>query len=176
MAIELVRITDLLRRANKNSQSNAVDLKKLRGELAEKEKAAEAALEEADKAVSAAEEVRLKLAAEVAKEDEANSEVETLTEETTEQKIARLEKELADIKRIQDLEEKLAAEKAEAKVEVVETTTTTTTTKAITPKPTAKVEAEKLNVTTAPKVEVTTEVYEPEAPKSGAKGAATRRK
>ena len=69
----------------------------------------------------------------------------------------------------------MAAEKAEAKVEVVETTTTTTT-KETTPKPTAKVDAEKLNVTSAPKAEVAVEVYEPESPKAGAKGAAVRRK
>lgn len=174
MAIELVRITDLLRRANK-TRSNALDLKKLRDNLVEKQKAAEAALEAAEKATFEADEVRIKLAEAVAKDEEC-SEAEILADETSEQKIARLEKELADVIIIRELEEKLAAEKAAAnntKAVVIETTTTA---KEQTPVATAKVEAEKLNVTKAPKVEVTTEVYEPEAPKSGAKGSAARRK
>ena len=165
MAIELTRITDLLRRANKN-RSNALDLKKLRDDLAEKEKAAEAALEAADKAVTAAEEMRLKLAEEVAKDED--SEAETLTEETNEQKIARLEKEIEDVKRIQDLEKQLAgAKSAKTSAEVTQKETKVTTT---------KVDAEKLNISSPPKAEVTTEVYEPEAPNSGAKGSAARRK
>lgn len=174
MVIEPIGLGEVMKKVNQKVATD-VDLNDLQAQFLAKEKAAEDALKAAEKATAEAEEIRIKLAEAVAK-DEASVEAETLTEETTEQKIARLEKELADIKRIQDLEEKLAAEKAEAKVEVVETTTTTTTTKAITPKPTAKVEAEKLNVTTAPKVEVTTEVYEPEAPDLGAKGSAARRK
>lgn len=168
MTIELVGLGEVMKQANKN-----VDLKDLRAKFLAKEKAAEAALEAAEKATLEAEELRIKLAEAVAKDEEC-LEAEILADETIEQKLARLEKELADIKRIQDLEEKLAAEKAEAKVEVVETTTTTT--KAITPKPTAKVDAEKLNVTSAPKAEVAVEVYEPESPKAGAKGETTRRK
>lgn len=163
MAIELTRITDLLRRANKN-RSNALDLKKLRDDLVEKEKAAEAALEAADKAVSAAEVIRLKLAEEVAKDED--SEAETLTEETNEQKIARLEKEIEDVKRIQVLEKQLAdAKSAKSSTEVIQKEIKVTTT---------KVDAEKLNISSPPKA--TTEVYEPEAPASGAKGAAARRK
>ena len=175
MTIELVGLGEVLANANKKA-TTAVDLKDLQEELLAKEKAAEAALKAAEKATAEAEEIRIKLAEAVAK-DEASVEAETLAEETSEQKIARLEKELANAIIIRELEEKLAAEKAAvnvSKVEVVETITTTT--KETTPKPTAKVDAEKLNVTTAPKVEVTTEVYEPEAPKSGVKGAATRRK
>lgn len=174
MAIELVRITDLLRRANK-TRSNALDLKKLRDNLVEKEKAAEAALEAAEKATLDADEVRIKLAEAVAKDEEC-SEAGISADETSEQKIARLEKELADVIIIRELEEKLAAEKAAAnntKAVVIETITTA---KEQTPVATAKVEAEKLNVTKVPKAEVAVEVYEPEAPKSGAKGSAARRK
>lgn len=174
MAIELVRITDLLRRANK-ARANSLDLKKLRDNLVEKEKAAEAALEAADKAVSAADEIRIKLAEAVAKDEEC-SEAGISADETSEQKIARLEKELADVIIIRELEEKLAAEKAAANNTKAVVVVSTTTAKEQTPAPTAKVEAEKLNVTSAPKAEVTTEVYEPEAPKSGAKGSAARRK
>ena len=165
MALELIRIGDVFRRANKK-RVNDSELKSLKEELVEKEKAAEAALEEADKATTAAEEARLKLA-EVVAADEENSETENLADETSAQKIARLEKELADAIIIRELEEKLAAEKA---------ATNTTTTKETTPAAAAQVKAEKLNVTSAPKVEATTEVYEPETPKAGVKGAAARRK
>lgn len=172
MAIEPIGLGEVMKKVNQKVATD-VDLNDLQAQFLAKEKAAEDALKAAEKATAEAEEIRIKLAEAVAK-DEASVEAETLAEETTEQKIARLEKELADIKRIQDLEEKLAAEKAEAKVEVVETITTTT--KETTPKPTAKVDAEKLNVTSAPKAEVAVEVYEPESPKAGAKGAAVRRK
>lgn len=167
MTIELVGLGEVMKQANKN-----VDLEDLRAKFLAKEKAAEAALEAAEKATLEAEELRIKLAEAVAKDVEC-SEAEILADETSEQKIARLEKELADTIIIRELENKLAAEKAAAKVEVVESTTTA---KATPPKLTTKVDAAKLNVTTAPKVEVTTEVYEPEAPKSGVKGAAARRK
>lgn len=170
MTIELVGLGEVMKKANKN-----VDLKDLREEFLAKEKAAEAALEAAKKATLEAEEVRIKLAEAVAK-DEASSEAEILAEETSEQKIARLEKELADAIIIRELEGKLAAEKAAANTTKAAEVETTTTAKETTSKPTAKVEAEKLNVTSAPKAEVAVEVYEPESPKAGAKGAAARRK
>lgn len=134
---------------------------------------AERANEEAEKAIQLLTEAEAKVKAKTEKEA---SEVEILPDETSEQKIARLEKELADAIIIRELEEKFTAEKAAAnntKAVVVETNTTA---KTQTPAPTAKVEAEKLNVTSAPKAEVAVEVYEPESPKTGAKGAATRRK
>ena len=175
MTIEPIGLGEVMKKVNQKVATD-VDLNDLQAQFLAKEKAAEDALKAAEKATTEAEEIRIKLAEAVAK-DEASVEAETLAEETSEQKIARLEKELANAIIIRELEEKLAAEKAAAnvsKVEVVETITTNT--KETTPKPTAKVDAEKLNVTTAPKVEVTTEVYEPEAPKSGVKGAAARRK
>ena len=174
MAIELVGLGEVMKKATKNSNA-VVDLNDLRVQFLAKEKAAEAALEEAEKATLEAEELRIKLAEAVAKDEEC-SEAEVLADETSQQKIARLEKELADAIIIRELEDKLTAEKAAVNVSKVEVVETTTTAKTTPPKPTAKVDAEKLNVTTAPKVEVTTEVYEPEAPKSGAKGAAARRK
>lgn len=175
MAIELVRITDLLRRANK-ARANSLDLKKLRDNLVEKEKAAEAALEAAEKATLDADEIRIKLAEAVAKDEEC-SEAGISADETSEQKIARLEKELANAIIIRELEEKLAAEKAAANnTKAVVVVSTTTAKETMPPKPTAKVEAEKLNVTSAPKAEVAVEVYEPESPKAGAKGSAARRK
>lgn len=166
MTIELVGLGEVMNHTNKN-----VDLKDLRAKFLAKEKAAEAALEAAEKATLEAEELRIKLAEAVAKD-----EAETLAEETSEQKIARLEKELANVIIIRELEEKLAAEKAAANNTKAVVLVSNTTAKKQTPAPTAKVEADKLNVTSAPKAEVAVEVYEPEAPTSGVKGSAVRRK
>ena len=166
MALQLMNFADSIVSENK-TVSNFQELEKLRENLIAKEKAADAAMEAMELAVKEADEAREKLAEVIAKQDEkiftsGNS------GETNEQKIARLEQELADIKRIQELEKQLADVKAtKSTTEVAQKETKVTTT---------MVEAEKLNVTTAPKVEVTTEVYEPEAPKSGAKGSAVRRK
>ena len=174
MTIELVGLGEVMKKATQNGNT-VVDLKDLREEFLAKEKAAESALKAAEKATLEAEELRIKLAEAVANDKEA-SEAEVLADETSEQKIARLEKELADAIIIRELEGKLAAEKAATNTTKAAEVETTTTAKEQTPVATAKVEAEKLNVTKAPKVEVTTEVYEPEAPKSGAKGSAARRK
>lgn len=122
------------------------NIDELHAKLVEKEKAANEALKVAEQAAKEAEEVCEQLAAAVSKKEETAPEAGAVTE-TNAQKIERLKRELSEL-------------------EQIEKPATLTT----------KVEAEKLNVTTAPKVEVTTEVYEPEAPKSGVKGAAARRK
>ena len=165
MAIELVGLGEVMKKATQNGNT-VLDLNDLQAQFLAKEKAAEAALETAEKATEAAEELRIKLAEAVAKTEETSEakaeaavkkEAAGTSAETKEQKIARLKKELNEL---EATEEKPAA----------------TTDKETTPKPTAKVEAEKLNVTSAPKAEVAVEAYEPESPKAGAKGAAARRK
>lgn len=165
MALQLMNFADSIVSENKKV-SNFQELEKLKENLIAKEKAADAAMEALELAVKEADETREKLAEVIAKQDEKLADGNS--GETNEQKIARLEQELADIKRIQELEKQLAdvkATKSTAEVAQKETKVTTT-----------KVDAEKLNISSPPKAEATTEVYEPEAPNSGAKGSAARRK
>ena len=122
------------------------NIDELHAKLVEKEKAANEALKVAEQAAKEAEEVCEQLAAAVSKKEETAPEAGVVTE-TNAQKIERLKRELSELEQI----EKPAT-------------------------PTTKVTADKLNVTSAPKVEVITDVYEPESPKTGAKGSAARRK
>ena len=166
MALQLMNFADSIVSENK-TVSNFQELEKLRENLIAKEKAADAAMEAMELAVKEADEAREKLAEFVAKQDQKTS-APGNSEETNEQKIARLEKEIEDVKRIQELEKQLAdAKSAKSSTEVTQRETTVTTT---------KVDAEKLNISSPPKAEATTEVYDPEAPNSGAKGSAARRK
>ena len=164
MTIELVDLGEVMKKATQR-ETTAVDLKDLQVQFLAKEKAAEAALEAAEKATEAAEELRIKLAEAVAKDEEASEAKAKAvgSAETKEQKIARLKKELNELE---------TGESDVVSIENNEKPATTTETLVATP----KVTADKLNVTSAPKVEVITDVYEPESPKTGAKGAAARRK
>lgn len=166
MALQLMNFADSIVSENKKA-NHFQELEKLRENLIAKEKAADDAMEALERAVKEADETREKLAEVIAKQDEKIS-TSGNSGETNEQKIARLEQELADIKRIQELEKQLADVKAtKSTTEVAQKETKVTTT---------KVDAEKLNISSPPKAEATTEVYEPEAPNSGAKGSAARRK
>ncbi len=166
MTIELVGLGEVMKKATQR-ETTAVDLKDLQVQFLAKEKAAEAALEAAEKATEAAEELRIKLAEAVAKDEEASEAKAKAvgSAETKEQKIARLKKELNELETRESDVDSLENNEKPA-------TTTTTETLVATP----KVTADKLNVTSAPKAEVAVEVYEPESPKTGAKGAAARRK
>ena len=169
MTIELVGLGEVMKKATQR-ETTAVDLKDLQVQFLAKEKAAEAALEAAEKATEAAEELRIKLAEAVAKDEEASEAKAKAvgSAETKEQKIARLKKELNELETRESTSDSLENNEKPA------TTTTTTTTETLVATP--KVTADKLNVTSAPKAEVAVEVYEPESPKTGAKGAAARRK
>lgn len=143
----MLSIFDFIHAVNKKDNDN-INIDELQAKLVEKEQAANNALKVAEQAAKEAEEACEKLAAAVSKKEKIETSPTTdEVPETNTQKIERLKRELIELEQI----EKFST-------------------------PSAKVEAEKLNVTSAPKVEATTEVYEPEAPNSGAKGAATRRK
>lgn len=166
MALQLMNFADSIVSENKKA-NHFQELEKLRENLIAKEKAADDAMEALERAVKEADETREKLAEVIAKQDEKTS-APGNSAETSDQKIARLEQELEDLKRIQALEKQIADVKAAKSTgEVVKKETAASTT---------KVDAENLSITSAPKVEVVTEVYEPETPTSGVKGAAARRK
>ena len=165
MALQLMNFADSIVSENKRA-NNFQELENLKNKLLLKQKAADDAMECLDQAVKEADEAREKLAEAIANDEKTSAPGNSA--ETSDLLIARLEQELEDLKRIQALEEQIADVKAAKSTgEVVKKETAASTT---------KVDAENLSITSAPKVEVVTDVYEPEAPTSGVKGTAARRK